>query len=202
MLSSPGKLTSPARSFTATPLPLVGRLVAVSRRPDHGFAKQPQRSLTLVAGEGIEGDAHRGTTVQHLYRKRRDPSQPNLCQVHLFASEMLAELAGHGYPLGPGEIGENLLTEGLDLLSLPRGTLLHLGLAAVLEVTGLRTPCSQIDGYRAGLQKHLWGPRGTDGKRTRRAGVMSIVVIGGTVCEGDLVRVELPPEPHRPLGPV
>ncbi len=178
------------------------RVIAVSRAAQHGFAKQPQGSLALIAGEGIEGDAHRGTTVQHLYKVRKDPTQPNLCQVHLFAAEMLAELATHGYPLGSGEIGENILTSGLELLGLSRGTLLHIGDAGVLEVTGLRTPCSQIDGYRAGLQKFLWGPRHAKGQRSRRAGIMSIVCTGGVVRAGDPIRVELPQGPHVPLGPV
>lgn len=178
------------------------RVIAVSRCVQHGFAKQTEPSIRLIAGEGVEGDAHRGTTVQHLYRVRRDPTKPNLCQVHLFAAEMLSELASHGYTLGPGEIGENVLTEGLDLLALPRGTRLHLGDQAIVEVTGLRTPCSQIDGYRAGLQKHLWGPRDAHGKRTRRAGIMGVVRTSGGVHAGDAVRLELPPAPFRPLGPV
>ena len=183
-------------------VPSRGRVVAVSRAPQHGFAKQTQTSITLIAGEGVEGDAHRGAKVQHLYQVRRDASQPNLCQVHLFAAEMLSELASHGYPLGPGEMGENILTEGVGLLALPRGTLLHLGPQAVVEITGLRTPCSQIDRYRAGLQKHLWGQRDGKGKRIRRAGVMSIVRTSGQVLAGDTFRIEWPPEPHLPLGPV
>jgi MOSC domain-containing protein YiiM len=156
----------------------------------------------LLVGEGVEGDAHRGKTTQHLYLKRKDPSQPNLCQVHLLAAEMLAELGRKGFPLLPGDLGENILTSGIDLLALPRGTRLHLGDSAVVEVTGLRTPCSQIDRFRAGLQAHLWGPADTSGKRTRRAGVMSIVLQSGNVKPGDAVQVILPPQPHQALGPV
>ncbi|MGI4830089.1 MAG: MOSC domain-containing protein [Janthinobacterium lividum] len=174
----------------------------MSRCSQHGFAKQPEPCLRLIAGEGVEGDAHRGTTVQHLYKVRRDPTQPNLCQVHLFAVEMLAELADKGYALGPGEIGENVLTEGFDLLALPQGTLLYLGAEAVVKVTGLRTPCAQIDGSRAGLQKHLWGKRDAAGKRTRRAGIMGVVLTGGLVHAGESIHIKLPPAPHRPLGPV
>ncbi len=179
-----------------------GSVIAVSRKPEHGFAKQPQAGIRLLAGEGVEGDAHRGLTVQHLYHQRRDPTQPNLCQVHLFAEEMLAELAAEGYPLGPGEIGENVLTRGLDLLTLPRGTLLRLGSAAEIEVTGLRTPCVKMDRHRAGLQRHLWGERDAKGKRTRRAGIMGIVRTGGEVHPCDPIRVILPPKPHKALGPV
>ncbi len=179
-----------------------GEVVAVSRAPRHGFAKQAQSSITLLRGEGVEGDAHRGTTVQHLYQARRDPTQPNLCQVHLFALEKLEELAKAGFALDPGEMGENVLTRGIDLLQLPRHTRVRLGAEAVVEITGLRTPCSQIDGYRAGLQKLLWGPRDGKGKRERRAGVMAVVVRTGEVFPGDVLVTELPPEPRVRLGPV
>jgi MOSC domain-containing protein YiiM len=179
------------------------RILATSRSDQHGFSKQPQPEIRLIAGEGVEGDAHRGATVQHLYLKRRNATAPNLCQVHLFASERLAELAALGFALNPGGLGENLLTEGLDLLQLPANTLLHVGEEVVLEVTGLRTPCSQIDDFRPGLQQHLWGPPPPDSrKKSRRAGIMSIVLRGGTLRPNDSIRIILPPEPHQSLGPV
>ncbi|WP_263379133.1 MOSC domain-containing protein [Granulicella paludicola] len=177
-------------------------IIALACSSRHGFSKQPQLSLRLIAGEGIEGDAHRGTTTQHLYLKRKNPTQPNLAQVHLFAAEMLDELAAKGFPLQPGDIGENLLTRHLDLLTLPRSTRLHIGPEAILEVTGLRTPCSQVDKHASGLQQLLWGDRDATGQRTRRAGIMSIVLTGGLIHPDDPIRVELPPEPHEPLGPV
>lgn len=175
---------------------------SVSLSPAHGFSKQPQLFLRLIAGEGVEGDAHRGETTQHLYLKRKDPAQPNLAQVHLLASEMLEELAAKGHHVQPGELGENILTTGIDLLSLPRGTRLTLGPEALVEVTGLRTPCSQIDSFQQGLQQHMWGARDASGQRPRRAGIMSIVILGGEVRAGDTIRITLPPEPHVPLGPV
>ena len=175
---------------------------AVSRSSTHGFSKTPQLSIRLVPGEGVEGDAHRGVTVQHLYLKRRDPTQPNLCQVHLFCAEMLDELATKSFIIAPGELGENILTRGLDLLLLPLGARLHLGADAVVEVTGLRTPCSKIDDFRPGLQQHLWGERDASGRKPRRAGIMSIVLHPGVVRPGDAIRAELPPQPHMPLGPV
>jgi MOSC domain-containing protein YiiM len=178
------------------------KIVVTSRKETHGFSKQPQASVCLIAGEGVEGDAHRGRTTQHLYLQRKDPTQPNLAQVHLLASEMLEELAAKGFLVQPGELGENLLTSGIELLDLPEKTLLHIGAEVVLEVTGLRTPCSQIDGHRSGLQQHLWGDRDGSGKRTRRAGIMSVVRTGGLVHPEDTIRIELPPKPHRPLGPV
>ena len=175
---------------------------SVSLNPQHGFSKSPQTSIKLLAGEGIEGDAHRGRTTQHLYLKRKDPMLPNLAQVHLIATELLAELAAKGFQLNPGDLGENILTTGLDLLNLPKGTLLHLGSEAIVEVTGLRTPCSQIDTFRTGLQEHLWGSRDAANQKTRRAGIMSIVHTGGLVHANDSIRIELPPQPHIPLGPV
>ena len=177
-------------------------IASVSLNPQHGFSKSPQTCITLIEGEGVEGDAHRGRTTQHLYLKRKDASLPNLCQVHLIASELLDELAAKGFALNAGDLGENVLTTGLDLLSLPAGTLLHLGSEAVVEVTGLRTPCSQIDAFCAGLQEQMWGPRDAANQKTRRAGVMSVVRTGGVVRVEDPIRVTLPPEPHMPLGPV
>jgi MOSC domain-containing protein YiiM len=182
-------------------------LLATSLGPTHGFSKHPQPYLTLIANEGIEGDAHRGRTVQHLYLKRKQPAALNRCQVHLFASEMLDELATKGFPLSPGDLGENLLTRGLDLLNLPLGTHLTIGpdpaTAPILEVTGLRTPCTQIDTFRPGLQQHLYGPPlpGTK-KRTLRAGIMATVLRGGTLHPNDPILATLPPKPHHPLSPV
>ena len=150
----------------------------------------------------MEGDAHRGATVQHLYQKRRTPFAPNLAQIHLLGAETLAELQARGFAVVPGELGENILTESLDLLTLPQGTLLNLGPEAVVEITGLRTPCSKIDAFRSGLQQHLWGERDAAGKRTRRAGIMAVVGRTGRVAAGDPIRIELPPKPWRALGPV
>ncbi|HEY5330557.1 MAG TPA: MOSC domain-containing protein [Acidobacteriaceae bacterium] len=175
---------------------------AVSRSTAHGFSKTPQTSVHLIPGEGVEGDAHRGVTAQHLYVMRRDPTRPNFCQVHLFAAEMLDELAAKGFNIAPGDLGENILTRNLDLLSLPLGTRLHLGAEAIVEVTGLRTPCSKIDDFRPGLQQHLWGERDASDKRVRRAGIMSIVITEGDIRPGDAIQIELPPHPHHPLGPV
>jgi MOSC domain-containing protein YiiM len=178
------------------------QVLQVSRSELHGFSKTSQPHIRVIAGEGVECDAHRGRTVQHLYLVRKDPTQPNLCQVHLLAAEKLEALAEQGFPVQPGELGENILTHGLDLLTLPTATLLHIGPEAILEVTGLRTPCSQIDAFRAGLQQHMWGERGLDDKRPRDAGIMSIVRTGGLIHPNDPIRIELPPQPHIPLGPV
>jgi MOSC domain-containing protein YiiM len=170
----------------------VTRVVAVHRSPTHDFSKERQEAVTLVAGHGVEGDAHAGATVRHRSRVAKAPEQPNLRQVHLMASELLTEL-----DVAPGALGENVTTEGVDLLSLSAGTRLRLGDEAVVEVTGLRNPCSQIEKFRAGLLKRVLG-RGDDGTVVRRAGIMSVVLVGGVVRSGDAVVVEAPAV-HVPL---
>ena len=179
----------------------MGVVTAVSRNEEYTFTKPTRESITLLAGLGVEGDVHQGVTVKHRSRVAQDPTQPNLRQVHLMHSELFDELGSKGYSVAPGEIGENVTTRGIDLLGLPTGTLLHLGPDAVVEVTGLRNPCLQIDRFSKGLLKEVVG-KGPDGELVRRAGIMSIVLVGGVVSPGDEIRVELPVEPHRPLQKV
>ena len=177
------------------------RVVAVSLSGTHRFSKQPTEVVRLVEGHGVEGDAHAGATVQHLSRVRRDPSQPNLRQVHLIAGELLDELAGLGHPVEPGLLGENVTTRGVDLLRLPTGTVLRLGSDAEVEVTGLRNPCAQIDRFSPGLLAEVLG-RDAAGEVVRRAGVMGVVRRSGDVRVGDPLTVVLPAEPHAALAPV
>jgi MOSC domain-containing protein YiiM len=176
-------------------------VLALSRSPRHRFSKQPEGEVRLVAGIGVEGDAHAGTTVQHLSRRRSDPAAPNLRQVHLMHAELFDELAAQGFVVRPGELGENVTTLGVELLALPRGTRLHLGRHAVVELTGLRNPCVQIDGIADGLMRALVG-RGPDGAVVRRAGVMSVVLASGIVRVDDRIGVELPVGEAHALAPV
>jgi len=176
-------------------------VLAVHRSAGHTFSKQAEAGIRLVAGVGVEGDAHAGETVKHRSRVARDPSQPNLRQVHLIAAELHDELAARGFTVGPGDMGENITTRGLDLLALPGGTLLHIGMEAVVEVTGLRNPCAQLDAFQAGLMAAVLD-RDAAGALVRRAGVMGVVVVGGEVQAGNAIRVELPEAPHRALRPV
>ncbi|MBC3991717.1 MOSC domain-containing protein [Streptomyces sp. AC563] len=173
-------------------------VTAVCSDDRHAFSKPVREEITLVAGLGVEGDAHLGVTVQHRSRVAQNPTQPNLRQVHLLQSELFPDLAAAGFTVRPGDLGENVTTSGVDLLGLPVGTLLRLGATAVVEVTGLRNPCRQIDGFSDGLLKRVVG-RDADGRVVRKAGVMSIVREGGAVRPGDAIRVELPAGPHRPL---
>jgi MOSC domain-containing protein YiiM len=176
-------------------------IVALSRDGLHRFSKQSEAELTLIAGQGVQGDAHCGETVKHRSRVARDPAQPNLRQVHLIGVELLEEVTTKGMPVAPGDMGENVTLRGLDLLGLPRGAVLHLGAEARVQITGLRNPCAQIDAFRPGLLAEML-PRGKNGQVIRRAGVMAIVLTGGVVRVGEAVRVDLPPEPFLPLMPV
>ena len=177
------------------------RVEAVSTGSSHGIGKETEDAIRLVAGQGVDGDVHAGATVKHRSRVRKDPTQPNLRQVHLIHKELHEELAGQGFDLGPGEMGENVLTSGVELLALPTGARLRLGAEAVVEVTGLRNPCSQLDDLAPGLMKGVLD-RAADGELVRKSGVMGIVLEGGEVRPGDPIEVELPTEPHVPLAPV
>jgi MOSC domain-containing protein YiiM len=165
------------------------------------MGKPVRESIRLVPGQGVEEDAHRGETVKHRSRVARDPRQPNLRQVHLIHGELHDELAALGFDVAPGEMGENVTTRGIDLLGLAAGARLHLGDTAVVEVTGLRNPCGQLNGVRPGLMAATREER-DDGRIVRKAGVMAIVIAGGDVRPGDRVTVEVPAGPHRPLEPV
>ncbi|GGV78075.1 MULTISPECIES: MOSC domain-containing protein [Streptomyces] len=173
-------------------------VTAVSSNGTYSFTKPNRDSITLLAGLGVAGDVHAGVTVKHRSRVAQDPTQPNLRQVHLIHEELFDEVARAGFAVSPGDLGENITTSGIDLLALPTGTLLHLGAEAVVEVTGLRNPCRQIDAFQPGLLKQVLR-REEDGTLVRKAGVMGVVVRGGEVRPGDTVRAELPEGPHRPL---
>jgi MOSC domain len=175
-----------------------GVVSAVSRAPGHTFGKSRMASIRLLAGLGVEGDAHLGRTVQHRSRVARDPTQPNLRQVHLIHGELHDALRAQGFDLSPGAIGENITTRGIDLLGLPTGARLALGDEAVVELTGLRNPCVQLDRFQPGLMAAVLG-RDDAGRLVRKSGVMAIVVAGGEVRPGDAIAIELPPPPHARL---
>ena len=181
--------------------PSIGVVASVSRSAGHDFSKTPLATVRLLAGLGVEGDAHLGAAVQHRSRVAKDPAQPNLRQVHLIHEELHEQLRAAGFRVGPGDLGENITTRGLDLLALPSGTALRIGPAAVVQVTGLRNPCRQLDRFQPGLTAAVLA-RGEDGRLIRKAGVMGIVLASGEVRAGDRIRVEPPPAPHRPLEPV
>ncbi|HEV7252617.1 MAG TPA: MOSC domain-containing protein [Mesorhizobium sp.] len=177
---------------------MTASVAAVSLSPRHVFSKAPQNTIRLLAGLGVDGDAHAGETVKHRSRVAADPSQPNLRQVHLVASELLEELQAKGFHVAPGAIGENVLTRGLALIDLPTGARLRLGADAVVEITGLRNPCRQLDGFQDGLMAAVLD-RDAEGRLIRKAGVMGVVLEGGVVRPGDAIAVALPPLPHRRL---
>ena len=177
------------------------QVMAVSSSATHDFSKEGRGAIRLLVGLGIEGDAHAGATVQHRSRAARDPDQPNLRQVHLIHAELHDELRAGGFAVAAGDMGENITTAGVALLDLPTGTRLRLGEAAIVELTGLRNPCAQLDGLQQGLMAATLD-RDAGGNLVRKAGVMGVVLAGGIVRPGDPIAIELPPAPHLPLAPV
>lgn len=173
-------------------------VIAVSSSPTHTFSKPSQSAIKLLAGLGVDGDAHMGTTVKHRSRVAADPTQPNLRQVHLIHSELHDELRAANFQVMPGAMGENITTRGIDLLGLPTGTRLHIGPTAVVEITGLRNPCDQLNHFQSGLKEAVLD-RDAEGHVIRKAGVMGIVIEGGLVQPGDEIRTLLPSRPHLPL---
>lgn len=177
------------------------KVVAVSRGVSHTFSKATAPHIHLIAGHGVEGDAHCGVTVKHRSRVTRDPTQPNLRQVHLVHTELFDELAAKGFAVAPGDLGENITTSNVALLALPTGTLIQLGESAVVELTGLRNPCAQLDNFQPGLMAATLD-RSPQGELIRKAGVMGVVVRGGVVRPGDGMQITLPNPPCRNLEPV
>lgn len=173
-------------------------VIAVACSAKHTMSKPTQDHIVLLAGLGVAGDAHMGETVKHRSRVAIDPNAPNLRQVHLMHAELHDELCAAGFALAPGQMGENITTRGIDLLGLARGALLYIGEKAVVEITGLRNPCSQLEQIQPGLMAATI-ERGPQGRLIRKAGIMGIVITGGEVRHGDAIRVTQPPPPHKPL---
>lgn len=178
-----------------------GRVIAVCRSPAHTMSKPVEKTINLIAGLGVEGDAHSGRTVKHRSRVARTPDAPNLRQIHLIHAELFDEFAAAGFTVAPGDMGENVTTRGVDLLALPRSARLRLGPEVVVEITGLRNPCYQIDGLQMGLLRQCLG-RDAEGNPVRKAGVMGIVLAGGQIAPGDAIEIALPHGPHEALKPV
>ena len=176
-------------------------VVSVSCDPEHNFSKLPRESIMLKAGLGVEGDTHFGQEVQHRILVKKDPLQPNLRQVHLIHSELFDELRAAHFSVAATDLGENILTKGIDLLGLPTRARLHIGDSAIVEVTGLRNPCRQIDGFQLGLMSAL-RYENEKGETVRKAGIMGVVATSGVVRRGDAIRVEMPAGELRPLVPL
>lgn len=173
-------------------------VLAVARDAGHNFSKPVCDSINVVTGLGVEGDAHYGKLIQHLYRIKKDPNDPNLRQIHLIHRELHEELRAKGFDIAPGDMGENVTTQGIDLLGLPRGTVLKFGEEAAVEITGLRNPCYQLNDFREGLMKACLD-KAEDGSVIFKSGIMGIILKDGTIKPGDQIRVELPDGPHTPL---
>ena len=175
-----------------------GTVIAVARDQGHNFSKKIVPDIEVIAGLGVAGDAHLGDTVKHRSRVKADPTQPNLRQVHLIHSELFDEVAEQGFSVKPADLGENITTKGVNLLSLPRHTVLEIGEDVRLEVTGLRNPCAQIDRFQKGLLAAVLD-KGPNGEWIRKSGIMTVVLAGGHVHAGDAIKVKLPDPPFLPL---
>lgn len=162
------------------------------------MSKTNASSIELLQGLGVAGDAHMGTTVKHRSRVAKDPTQPNLRQVHLIHLELLDELKAKGFELAPGAMGENITTSDIALLDLPKHTILHIGSSAQIQITGLRNPCYQLDGIQKGLMKAVLD-KDEQGQLIRKAGIMGIVLASGEIKTGDKIEIILPPLPHTQL---
>jgi MOSC domain-containing protein YiiM len=173
------------------------KVIAVAKSVKHEFSKHACASIRIVQGLGVEGDCHSGVTVKHRSRVAVDPTQPNLRQVHLMQAELFDDLRGQGFEISPSDLGENITTRGIDLLSLPEGAILKIGRATTVRITGLRNPCSQIENFRTGLLQHCVIK--SDDQIIRKTGVMAIVLTSGEVQPGDTIEIELPPLPHKAL---
>ena len=173
-------------------------VIAVASDTAHNFSKSVKPAISLIAGYGVKGDAHMGASVKHRSRVAKDPTAPNLRQVHLIHSELFDELEDKGFYIKAGDMGENVTTRGVDLLGLPQGTRLHIGAEVIIEITGLRNPCSQIENHQKGLLKACLD-KDENGKLIRKSGVMSIVLNGGDICAGDMIDIVLPEGKHRAL---
>jgi MOSC domain-containing protein YiiM len=180
---------------------LTGRVISVASALHHRFSKLPTDEIRIAEGLGVEGDAHSGVTVKHRSRVVIDPGQPNLRQVHLIHVALLDDLAAQGFSVLPGDLGENITTRGINLLGLPKGSRLKIGASVVLEVTGLRNPCGQIERFQPGLLAAVI-EQAEDGSIIRKAGVMAIALRGGSARVDDMIEVQLPATPHRSLEPV
>lgn len=177
---------------------MTGKVLAVCRSATHTMSKPKVSSLTILKGLGVEDDAHQGITVKHRSRVARDPTQPNLRQVHLIHSELHDELRAKGFDISVGQMGENITTKDIELLDLPKGTMLHIGKTVILEVTGLRNPCYQLDGIQQGLMQAVLD-KDSQGNLIRKAGIMTVVLASGKIFVGDEIRVQFPGEPHQRL---
>jgi MOSC domain-containing protein YiiM len=173
-----------------------GTVLGVSSNAQHAFSKSPKPYITLVENHGVEGDAHAGRHVRHRFIARVWPARANNRQVHLIRAELFEELSEAGHSVGPGDLGENITTSGVDLEHLPLGTRLYFGETAVVELTGLRTPCALIDRFQKGLRSKMIS--GTTAPKFK-CGVHGVVLAGGRIEPGDDARVEAPSQAFSPL---
>ena len=129
------------------------------------YERTPANEVNLIGGHGIEGD-------------RKAGKHPNR-QLNILSYETVQALKAEGYKTNPGELGEQIVIKGLDVMSLERGTLLQFGESAVIRVNAPREPCSWFEKIH-GLPKD---------NVVNRVGIMATVMESGILRVGDEVRV-------------
>jgi MOSC domain-containing protein YiiM len=166
-----------------------GSVLAVCFNPQPGLPKPQASRITLIEDWGVQGDYHAGKTIRHRYLARKDPTRPNNRQVLLVDTVIHKMVREKGIQLAPGDLGENILVEGIDLMALPVGTRLQVG-SAILELTEIRDPCSQLDGVHPGLHRAV-EIHTADGIQSQ-AGMLGVIIRGGIVRPEDTVQVIRP----------
>ncbi len=146
-----------------------GAVVSVNISRTKGVRKAPVLGCRVVPGLGLEGDAHAGDGHR---------------QVSLLALESIEKMRVEGLDVGPGDFAENITTSGLELVSLPVGTVLRVGGGARLEVSQIGKVCHD----RCAIFEQAGDCV------MPREGIFARVLAGGQIGPGDRVEVESRPD--------
>lgn len=142
----------------------VGTIVSVNLSERKTVRKTRGTHGTLVVDRGFEGDAHAGDWHR---------------QVSLLAQESIDEMCAKGLDVGPGDFAENITTEGIDLMTLPVGSVIHIGDEVVLEVSQIGKVCHT----RCAIYQQAGDCV------MPREGIFAVVRTPGEVASGDTIEV-------------
>jgi MOSC domain-containing protein YiiM len=162
-----------------------GSVVAVCKKSEPGLPKLQVDSVELIENYGITGDYHAGRFVRHRYLAEKDPNQPNVRQILLVDTSMLAALYEKDIHLKPGMLGENIIVDGVSVMALPIGTEVEIG-ETLLEMTEVRNPCYQLNEMHPDLLETV---KSEHAGIRHNAGMLARILKGGWIRPGDLVTV-------------
>jgi MOSC domain-containing protein YiiM len=163
-----------------------GSVIAVCQKTEPGLPKFEAEAIQLIEDFGVSGDYHAGKLIRHRYWAAKDPTHPNHRQVLLVDTSIYADLASQGIALKPGMLGENVVVDGIQVMTLAVGARLQLG-DALLELTEVRNPCYQLNEMHPDLLEAV-KPE-VDGQPRRNAGMFARILTGGWVRPGNPVLV-------------